>query len=259
MKRGIKTLLALSIVVCVIMSLCSCSKVDKNYGVPSEPETTSSEETSSVKPTVEKNYDYPAIMSDDEVMPKFFDISLYDEENYAQVYLGDDFEINAVYDGAEIKLPITYKEIEKLGFELVGNDKYNEKSSILAGKTVEVELQNENGSKLTAFFYNTEDSSVKLKKCNIVKLKIEENAFLSDDTAETGKFNINGINETMVLTDVVDVLGMPSHFYKESKHEYYLDYFISKEDRRNGITVWVDVEDDVITAVEFSNYSQNEE
>ncbi len=257
--REFKKILALGLVISIIMSLSACSKVDKNYGVPSEVEITSSEEVSSSKPTVDEEYVYPSIMSDDEVMPKFFDISLYDEENYAQVYLGKDFEINAVYDGAEIKLPITYKEIERLGFELVGNDKYNEKSSILAGKTVEVELQNENGSKLTAFFYNTEDSSVKLKKCNIVKLKIEENAFLSDNTTETGKFNINGINETMVLTDVIDVLGVPSHFYKVDKNQYYLDYFISKEDRRNGITVWVDVEDDVITAVEFSMYNQNEE
>ena len=63
----------------------------------------------------------------------------------------------------------------------------------------------------------------------------------------------------MVLTDVIDVLGVPSHFYKVDKNQYYLDYFISKEDRRNGITVWVDVEDDVITAVEFSMYNQNEE
>ncbi len=255
MKRRTKTLLGLILVICMVMSLSSCSKVDKNYGV-SMPETTSSE-TSSVSNTQSKEYSYPAIMSDDEVMPKFFDISLYDEENYADVYLGKNFQIDAVYDGVQINLPITYKEIEKLGFELVGNDKYNEKSSILAGKTVEVELQNENGNKLTAYFHNTEDSSVKLKKCNIVKLKIEENVFLSDEDSETGKFNINGLNERMVMTDVIDVLGVPSHFYREGDNKYYLDYFISKEDRRNGITVWVDVEDDVITAIEFSMYSKN--
>ncbi|MBP3600007.1 MAG: hypothetical protein J6J30_02885, partial [Clostridia bacterium] len=72
----------------------------------------------------------------------------------------------------------------------------------------------------------------------------------NDDNA----FNINGITNEMAITDIIHVLGTPSHFYAISDTSYYLDYFISKKDRRNGITVYINPVDDIITKIEFSYY-----
>ena len=58
----------------------------------------------------------------------------------------------------------------------------------------------------------------------------------------------------MAITDIIHVLGTPSHFYAISDTSYYLDYFISKKDRRNGITVYINPVDDIITKIEFSYY-----
>jgi hypothetical protein len=58
----------------------------------------------------------------------------------------------------------------------------------------------------------------------------------------------------MAVTDIIDNLGTPSHFYQVSENAYYLDYFITKKDRRNGITVYINPVDDLITAIEFSYY-----
>ena len=58
----------------------------------------------------------------------------------------------------------------------------------------------------------------------------------------------------MAITDVINTLGTPSHFYKVADNNYYLDYFITKKDRRNGITVYLDPVEDLVTAVEFSYY-----
>ena len=57
--------------VMVLGVLTACSKVDLNYGVSSEVQTT--DEDTQVK--------IPEIKSEDEVMPTYFDISLFDEEN----------------------------------------------------------------------------------------------------------------------------------------------------------------------------------
>lgn len=251
MKNLLKKFVVIYVVLTLCAGICGCSKADKDYGVSDETQVPSEP----VKTVVDPEYVYPNIMSDDAVMPKFIDISLYDEENYADIYLGDKFELNAVYDGVNIKLPITYREIKKLGWQLAENGEYDVNSLILAGKTIKAELKNKNGKEITAYFYNTEDSSVRLKKCNIVKLKIEENSFYEADEAdEHGAFNINGITNDMVMTDIINIMGAPSHFYHEGDNEYYLDYFVSKDDRRNGITVYVDIDDDSITAIEFSMY-----
>ena len=58
----------------------------------------------------------------------------------------------------------------------------------------------------------------------------------------------------MAITDIIDTLGTPSHFYGIADNNYYLDYFISENDRRNGITVYINPSEDSITAVEFSYY-----
>ena len=62
------------------------------------------------------------------------------------------------------------------------------------------------------------------------------------------------MTNTSVITDVVDVLGTPSHFYKKTEKAYYFDYFVKKSDRRNKIRIYVNLEDDAVTAVEFSDY-----
>ena len=58
----------------------------------------------------------------------------------------------------------------------------------------------------------------------------------------------------MAITDVINTLGTPSHFYKVSDNLYYLDYFITKKDRRNGITVYINPNEDNIVSIEFSYY-----
>ena len=100
--------------------------------------------------------------------------------------------------------------------------------------------------------YNSSRSSVKLSKCYVVKIFIENDFY--KDSENYKKFNINGITNSMAITDVIHTLGTPSHFYKVSDSCYYLDYFITKKDRRNGITVYINPIDDLILSVEFSYY-----
>ena len=45
-----------------------------------------------------------------------------------------------------------------------------------------------------------------------------------------------------------------NHFYKKTEKAYYFDYFVKKSDRRNKIRIYVNLEDDAVTAVEFSDY-----
>ena len=72
-------------------AFCGCDPVDKNYAV-------SSDKTATVKDTAPKpvsdDVKRPDIMSDDMVMPRFVDISVFDEENYADIYLGKKFKFN---------------------------------------------------------------------------------------------------------------------------------------------------------------------
>ncbi|MBQ3817237.1 MAG: hypothetical protein II802_03065, partial [Clostridia bacterium] len=240
-------------VVCVFVimaCMASCNPVDKLYGVKSE-KTESEPMVSKVEK--DPNYDYPSIMSDDRVISKFIDISKYDEENYANIYLGKRFNIEAVYDGIKLEVPSSYKEIIKYGFLPEENSKYDENSTVFSCETVKLGFVNTNGKKLTVYFYNPKDSSVKLSKCKLVKLKVENNCLYTENS-EYGEFNINSVMNTSAITDIIDTLGMPSHFYAVSDNNYYLDYFLTEKDRRNGITVYIDVEEDSVTAIEWSSY-----
>ena len=91
-----------------------------------------------------------------------------------------------------------------------------------------------------------------MKKCNIVKLRIDNNFF--QNTEKYNDFSVNGVINKIANTDIIDTLGTPSHFYGLAENNYYLDYFISKDDRRNGITVYIDPTNDSVTAIEFSYY-----
>lgn len=231
-----------------VLLLCACSPVDKDYAVSSESSAAS---VSSVK-SAPDDISRPSIMSDDKIMPHFVDISVFDEENYSEVYLGKKFKFNVSFAGVEFNVPTTLSVLEKNGWKLIENSQYDEDSLVYACDSVETFFENADGVKIGAIFYNSSNSSVKLKKCNIVKFKIINDFYTNTDGYH--EFNVNGINNKMAITDIIDTLGTPSHFYGIAENNYYLDYFISEKDRRNGITVYINPSDDSITAVEFSYY-----
>ena len=234
-------------VICLflIISLTACSKIDPNYGVKSKEKSTTEEKL---------NFDKDMkIMSDDRVMPNYVDISLFDEENYADIYLGKKFEIDAVFMGESFPVPTVLSEMAEKGWTLAEGNEYDEHSLVFAYETISIVLQNEKGIKVKAKCYNSSRSSVKLEKCNIVMFRIENDFY--KNSKEYTPFNINGITNTMAITDIIDILGTPSHFYGVNSKSYYLDYFITKRDRRNGITIYVNPVEDSITAIEFSYYN----
>ncbi len=247
MKKRAFAILA-SAVVAVMLSLSACAPVDKDYGVQSS-EPVKVQKTAKKAP---ENVKRPAIMSDDKIMPQFVDISLFDEENYSNVYLGKKFRFNVNYAGSELDAPTTLAALEKQGWHIKDGGKYDEESLIYACDTVDAVFENEEGAVLKAVFYNSTNSSVKMKKCNIVKLRIDNNFY--QNTEKYNEFSVNGVNNKMAITDIIDTLGTPSHFYGLAENNYYLDYFISKDDRRNGITVYIDPTNDSVTAIEFSYY-----
>ena len=238
----------LSVMLCCLFVtlLCACQKFDDNYGKSSSKESTAAD-------IVSKQIKIPEIKSDDSVMPTYIDISLYDEENYADIYLGEKFEYKVTYAGSALSVPSSYANITKEGFKLADSEEYNEDSQILAGKSLTADFVNEYNKKITAVFYNNKKSSVSLKKCPIVKFIIKENE-LSNPESEYGQFWINGISNVSAITDAIEYLGSPSHFYCISENKYYLDWFITKQDRRSGITVYVDTAEDTIDSIEFSYY-----
>lgn len=243
-----KKLFCLLICLCLVTGLVACEKMDPNYG-----KSSAQRDDKVTESKVETPIKTPEIKSEDEVMPTYFDISLYDEENYADIYLGKDFEYKITYVGSALKVPSSYKEITGEGFKLVPSDEYNEKSQILAGKSMTVEFVNDYNKKITAVFHNNKKSSAALKKCPIVKFIIKENGLLNSES-QYGQFWVNGVSNVSAITDIVHLLGSPSHFYRVSENKYYLDWFITSKDRRSGITVYVDTAEDHVDSIEFSYY-----
>ena len=140
---------------------------------------------------------------------------------------------------------------DKIMPQFVESGPYDSESLIYACDSVEAFFEKENVI-IKATFFNSSNSSVMLKKCSIVKFRIENDFYTSPESYN--EFNVNGINNKMAITDIIDTLGTPSHFYGVSEDNYYLDYFISEKDRRNGITVYINPTEDSISAVEFSYY-----
>jgi len=235
-------------VLCCVFLFClsACEKFDENYGKSSARPEKSENKTSSEEIKI------PEIKSDDEIMPTYVDISLYDEENYADIYLGKDFKYKITYVGSALEVPTTYKNMTQEGWSLVESPEYDENSQILAGKSITTEFINEYNKKITAVFYNSKKSSVPLKKCSIVKFIVKEN--IIDANAPYGQFFVNGVNNVSAITDIIERLGSPSHFYRVAENKYYLDWFISEKDRRSGITIYVDTAEDRIDSIEFSYY-----
>lgn len=237
----------LSILLCCVclLSLIACEKFDEDYGKSSKPQSTETEEKEEIK--------IPEIKSEDDVMPAYVDISLYDEENYADIYLGSKFKFKITYVGSAIKMPWSYEEIINEGWTLVPSDQYNADSQILAGKSLTTEFVNDYDKKITAVFYNGTTSSLSIKECPLVKCIIKENGLLNSESPY-GQFWVNGVSNVSAITDAIELLGSPSHFYRVSENKYYLDWFISKDDRRSGITIYVDTAEDHIDSIEFSYY-----
>lgn len=243
----LKVFLATLCALLLVITVTACSPMDKDYGASQKP----AEEDTAIEKSSDKS-DGPAIMSSDREMSKYFDISLFDEENYADIYLGKKFKLDPHYAGYDFNVPVKIANINKLGWFLAEGNTYDENSLVFSYETVDANLVNNAGLKLAVQFYNSSRSSVKLSECYIVKFRIENDFYTNPQGYN--EFNINGINNQMAITDVIYTLGTPSHFYKVSDDCYYLDYFITKKDRRNGITVYINPQDDSITAIEFSYY-----
>lgn len=232
---------AFSLIVVSLSVLASCGVADENYGISSVFDEIEYKETPN-----------NPIMSSDRVMPKYFDIMLFDEENYSDVYLGKKFKLSATYLGEKIAVGTSLSEMAEMGWNLAYENEYNEESRVIAYETVDIVFKNKDGVELKAQMYNSTGSSVKLSECLVVRIFIDNNFYSEPNNVKS--FNVNGITNSVAITDVIEILGTPSHFYEVSKECYYLDYFISKDDRRNGITVYINPVTDSVISVEFSYY-----
>lgn len=241
-----KRLICIVIVAAALIGFSSCNEADDNYG----ESRMNAEDIQNSLDLAE--HDETPIMSSDRVMSKYFDISLFDEENYADIYLGKKFEIESTYAGDVLEVPTDISKMNELGWELSDGNSYDENSLVFSYETIETVLKNETGASVKAWFYNSSRSSKKLSECNIVKFLINNDFYT--EGVQHYEFNVNGITNSLVITDIVNILGTPSHFYKVSDNLYYMDYFISKNDRRNGITVYVNPVEDSIVSIEFSYY-----
>lgn len=238
-----KKIVSLLIAITLLFGLSACSKVDKNYGV-TEDGVSSSEALTAKDESSE-------IISLDQKMSNYFDITLFDEENYSEIYLGKKFEYDVTYDGCNITVPQKMEKFLKSGWQLAEGSSYNENSLIFAKETVSLNFVNQNGAVIWALFYNSSNQSMKLIDCQIVKFKIDNNLQANEDYK---KFDVNNITNDSSVIELIDILGTPSHFYQVTDNDYYFDYFLTKKDRRNKIRVYVNLFDDAITSIEFSYY-----
>lgn len=237
-------IIALVLAMSLFALAAGCSKMEEGGSKNAVQDTVS---------TTSGDIKIPEIKSDDIIMPMFFDISLYDEENYADIYLGKKFEFNVTYCGSELSVPSSFKQMKKEGWHIIDDSEFNEDSTVLAGSSVEVVFVNDYNNHINAVFYNDKNSSTSLKKCDLVKFKIKENIH---DYPEShyGQFWVNGISNGSSITDIINYLGAPSHFYAVSETQYYLDYFIFEKDKRSGITVYVNPTDDTVHSIEIAYY-----
>ncbi len=242
--KFIKTL-SLIFAALLILSICGCSKPDYNYGVDK-----TAEDINESLPVKTENSN--KITSLDSMMSKYFDITLFDEENYSDIYLGENFSLNANFNGTDFSLPAKLGTLNQNGWKLVDGSDYDENSLIYAKETAVLTFSNKYSNEITALFYNPLNTSVRLDECSIVKLSILNGYIKNPDAYPV--FNINGITNTSVITDIFQILGTPSHFYKKSENQYYFDYFYEQVDRRNKIRIYVNLNYDAITEIEFSNY-----
>ena len=240
----IKNIIAILMVISIALSLACCSKVDRS-GDSSSANTPSKPDYTNIK--------IPEIKSEDQIMPTYVDISIYDVENYADIYLGKKYKFKITYSGSELTVPISYKEMQEKDWVLIEENEITADSTVLAGKYQQVRFKNEFGTELIGVFYNSSNSSKSLKKCKIVKFIIPENK-VDNPNSVYGDFWVNGVSNNSAITDVIECLGAPSHFYAVSPEEYYLDYFLFEEDKRNKITVYINPAEDSVKSIYFARF-----
>lgn len=236
----INKIIAVLLVLTLLFSLSACKIATNN------DEDIINEQASDKADTFNE---LPDIISLDKKMANYIDISLFDEENYSNIYLGKKFKFNVTYNDKKINVPTTLDELKNNEFLIQEGSEYNENSYIFAKETITLKFADFNSS-FTALFYNSSNKSKRLNSCNIAKIRLENNL----NTRNIVHFNVNGIDNYSTVTDVITMLGTPSHFYAVTDEDYYFDYFISKADRRNKIRVYVNLEDDFVSAVEISYY-----
>ena len=246
MKKVLSACLALALV--ALLCLAGCDSIEREYDT-SEAMTSSGGKNGGAKTDV----NIPEIKSTDRVMSTFFDISLYDEENYANIYLPKDFEYKATYSGTSIDMPSSYKDMVKNNWTLVETAEIKSDSKIMAGEAASAEFTDSYGKLITAVFFNKSTRSQALISCPIVKFVVEEN-YKYKNGSRYGQFWVNGVSNESAITDVIECLGEPSHFYAVTEKDYYLDYFLTKEDKRSKIRVYINLPNDCVTGVEFSLY-----
>lgn len=233
-------LIALFLALIILGCSSACNQMPEDMLNSSLPEETVSEEQFN---------ELPDIVSLDKKMANYFDISLFDEENYSNIYLGNDFKYDITYNDKKLTVPTTIDKLAESEFKIQEGSEYDENSYIFAKETITLKFADFNSS-FTALFYNLTNTSAHLSKCNITKIRLENNL----NTKIIVHFNVNGIDNNSTVTDVISTLGTPSHFYAVTDEIYYFDYFISKSDRRNKIRVFVDLVNDYVTAIEVSYY-----
>ena len=130
---------------------------------------------------------------------------------------------------------------------------YNKDTKIGAGKSLKLSMINSYGKIITVQFYNSSKSLVELEDCKIVKFIVAQNNYLIPESLY-GQFFINGVSNESAITDVIEFLGAPSHFYAVNNNSYYLDYFLTEKDKRSKIRVYIDVASDTVTSLEVSKY-----
>ena len=247
MKKALKSLIV-AILTLGILFLTSCSDVEKATKPATEKKTTESVEYKY------KDIVPPEISSDDRVMTTFLDITYYNVENYAEIYLGNDYNVSAEFDGIKLSAPSDYETIIKSGFTLDENSEYSGDSVIYAGDKCFAYFKSPNGNTLVCEFYNDSAKSKQVKECLLIKYKCFNN--MSDAEQIFPYFYINGFSGSSSLSEVITKLGYPSHFHKESDNLYSLDYFFDKKDLRSRITVYAIPTEDTVTSVAYCNYKK---
>lgn len=245
-----KRVMRISLTALLMLSLTllgACSSVDTS---------SSTNETNTVSDTSYKYKDVvpPEISSDDRVMSVFFDITYYNVENYAEIYLGKDFKLSGEFDGIALEAPSNFETMTKKGFTVAEGNTLNGDSVIYAGDKKFITFKSPNGRLLSAEFFNDSAKSKKISDCLLVKF--DNNDKLDKDKEIYPYLSVNGISGTSSLSEVITKLGYPSHFHREGKDFYSLDFFLDKKDLRNRITVYVNPAEDIVTAVSFSNYTK---
>ena len=182
-------------------------------------------------------------MSSDRVMSKYFDISLFDEENYSDVYLGKKFEINAVFGDFNFEVPVKIDRLEEQGWRLADGNEYDKNSLVFAYETIDATITNDLGHIIAIQFYNSSRSSVKLSECYIVKFRIENDFYT----------NPQGYNEFNKILQIAEQLPKV-RFYGYTKSAEVLEQVYDEEGKvRKGLPKNLHINNSLGTSIE-GNY-----